>query len=34
MEAIIHEANQAQTEQAPQQLIENLQQMINSLVPN
>jgi len=34
MEAIVHEANQAQTEQVPQQLIENLQQMINSLVPS
>ena len=34
MEAIVNEANQAQTEQAPQQLIENLQQMIDSLVPN
>jgi chromosome segregation ATPase len=34
MEAIVHEANQAQAEQVPQQLIENLQQMINSLVPN
>ncbi|AFY74270.1 hypothetical protein Syn7502_02265 [Synechococcus sp. PCC 7502] len=34
MEAIVHDANQAQTEQAPQQLIENLQQMINSLVPS
>ena len=34
MEVIVHEANQAQTEQVPQQLIENLQQMINSLVPN
>ncbi len=34
MEAIVSEANQAQTEEAPQQLIENLKQMINILVPN
>jgi len=34
IEALVNEANQAQTEQAPQQLIENLQQMIDNLVPN
>lgn len=34
MESIVHEANLAQSEQAPQQLIQNLQQAINALVPN